>query len=224
MFEDAASRNVRKYQCFVCGVNHNDLPSMKDHVIAKHEEGREYIKCPYCEYPVRDLSTHIKVKHPKRIMPKNVQTKVAVWRDFKPNGEKKATKAPTFRTGKFSSLKTGCDLTYRSGLECEFYELLEADNDVIGFFAEPFKVPYYYIKDGIGEWHDYIPDLRINFKDGTTEIWEIKPSSQTHYDQNKAKWGAMHDHALNHGWEFIVQTEVGLGQLKKKINKQKNLE
>jgi len=33
----------------------------------------------------------------------------------------------------------------------------------------------------------------------------------------------MNDHALNHGWQFSVQTEVGLGKLRAKIKKQQNL-
>ena len=50
---------------------------------------------------------------------------------------------------------------------------------------------------------------------------EVKPANQTDYDQNKAKWASAHDWALNHGWNFIVMTEVGKGQLLTKINRQK---
>ena len=219
--------NKRKWQCFICGVNHEDYQTYKSHILEKHDEGREYIKCPDCEAPVRDMIMHYKAKHPSRIMPKTVQTKVAVWRDFKSNGEKKKTttrRAPQIRTGYFPSKKAGKEVYYRSGLECEFYELLESDQDVSSFAVEPFKVPYYYINPvtGQGDWHDYIPDLKVNFIDGTTQIWEIKPSDQTLYDKNRAKWGSMQDHALNHGWDFIVQTEVGLDKLRHKIKKQKN--
>lgn len=220
LFEDAgkSNSNVRKWQCFVCGRNYEEYPEYKTHIIESHEEGREFIKCPDCDAPVRDMKLHYKAKHPNRIMPKNVQTRVAVWRDFKPNGDKKKStrKPPTFRSGEFVSAKAGRSLHYRSGMECEFYELLEADRDVGSFYAEPFKVPYYYR----GEWHDYIPDIRVNFVDGSTEIWEVKPADQTQYDQNRAKWASMNDHALNHGWQFIVQTEVGLGKLKAKVKKQ----
>jgi hypothetical protein len=217
LFEDTGDKNARKFQCFVCGVNHDDIQKMKDHVIETHEEGREYILCPECKFPVRCLKTHFKVKHPARTMPKGVQTRVSIWRDFSSNGKKKkTTKKVSFRTGSFTSRKSGCDIPYRSGMECEFYELLESDHDVSAFFAEPFRVPYYYQNS----WHDYIPDIRVNFVDGTTEIWEIKPANQTAYEQNRAKWGAMNDHALNHGWQFSVQTEVGLGKLKAKIKKQ----
>lgn len=216
LFETTEKANTRKWQCFVCGVNFESYEEYKAHIIQNHEEGREYIVCPDCEAPVRDMKMHYQAKHPKRLMPKNIQMKVAVWRDFTSGGKKKKTRKPTFRSGTFSSSKAGCDLHYRSGMECEFYELLETDNDVVSFFAEPFKVPYCYL----GEWHDYIPDLRVNFADGTTQIWEIKPSQQTHYKQNQAKWGSMNDYALNHGWEFVVQTETGLDKLKNKIKRQ----
>ena len=217
LFEDTGKSSSRKWQCFVCGRNYDDFATYKEHIIGTHEEGREFIKCPDCDAPVRDLTTHYKAKHPKRIMPKGVQTRVAIWRDFSSNGgKKKTTKKVSFRTGTFTSRKSGCDIPYRSGMECEFYELLESDRDVANFVAEPFKVPYYYQ----GAWHDYIPDIRVNFIDGSTEIWEIKPANQTAYEQNRAKWGSMNDHAMTHGWQFAVQTEVGLGKLKSKVKKQ----
>ena len=149
-------------------------------------------------------------------MPKGVQTRVAVWHDFTSKGEKKKTRKPKFRTGTFISKKSGAELSYRSGLECEFYEALEADHDVVSFSAEPFKIPYYFQNS----WHDYIPDIKIHFKDGSIEIWEIKPANQTQYEQNRAKWVAMNEHATAHGWNFVVQTEVGLGKLKQKVKKQ----
>ena len=222
LFEDASSGKTgkRKWQCFACGQNYQDYKTYKEHILDQHEEGREYLKCPDCNAPVRDLKMHYKAKHPKRIMPRGLQTKVAVWKDFKTGGKGKKkgkTRKPTFRTGEFESKKNGCLLKYRSGMECEFYECLEIDKDVVSFFAEPFKVPYCYQ----GKWHDYIPDIRINFTDGSTEIWEVKPASQTHYEQNRAKWAAMNEHAIHHGWTFSVQTEVGLGKLKTKVKRQK---
>lgn len=218
-FEDSGKVQKRKWQCFVCGKSYDDYPEYKEHILTEHEKGREYLECPDCGAPVRDMPMHYKAKHPKRIMPKNLQTRVAVWRDFKSSGAKKKTKKPTFRQGTFSSQKSGCDLTYRSGMEEEFYNLLEQDSDVTSFHAEPFKVPYYFK----GKWHDYIPDIRVNFIDGSTEIWEVKPATQTgpEYEQNQAKWAAMNDHAQNYGWQFVVQTEVALGKLRKKVARQR---
>jgi hypothetical protein len=221
-FEDPSKPKGRLWQCFVCGRNHNDFDEYKKHIIIEHDEGREYISCPDCQAPVRDMKVHYRMKHPKRTMPTNIQTRVGVWFDFKTGKDgksKRSARKPTFRSGFFTSKKSGKDIPYRSGMECEFYECLEADMDVESFFAEPFKVPYYHKN----EWHDYIPDLRINFIDGSTEIWEVKPANQTHYEQNKAKWAAMNDHAANYGWQFVVQTEVGLNKLKTKLKRQQGL-
>lgn len=217
-FEDGGNKK-RKWQCFVCGKAYDEYTTYKEHILAEHEMGREYLKCPVCDAPVRDMVMHFRAKHPQRIMPKGIQTRVAVWRDFKPDGTKKKTRKPNFRQGEFTSKKNGCDIHYRSGTEEEFYNLLEQDADVETYAAEPFKIPYYFN----GAWHDYIPDLRVNFIDGSTEVWEIKPASQTgpEYEQNQAKWAAMNDHAANLGWQFVVQTEVALGKLKKKISRQK---
>ena len=88
--------------------------------------------------------------------------------------------------------------------------------DVVCFKYEGIKIPYFFR----GEWHNYIPDLRVDFADGSTEIWEIKPANQTQYEQNKCKWASANNFCLNLGWTFVVLTEVGLGKLKTKIKKQ----
>lgn len=218
LFEDAGkSGGQRKWQCFVCGRNYDGYEEYKSHILESHEQGREYLGCPDCGAPVRDLKMHYTAKHPRRNMPKGVQTRVAIWHDFRPGKDgKKKTRKPQFRQGTFLSRKSNCELLYRSGMECEFFELLEQDLDVASFYSEPFKIPYYWQ----GQWHDYIPDIRVNYADGSTQIWEIKPANQTQYEQNRAKWAAMNEYAINHGWEFVVLTEVGLGKLKTKIKKQ----
>jgi len=213
LFEDAGKQRVRKWQCFVCGKNYENYEDYKKHISDDHDEGREYISCPDCGSPVRDLN-------PSRAFPTNVQVRVAVWHDFKVGkdgkSEKKATRKPTFRQGTFSSKKCGKDFDYKSGMECEFFECLEADLDVAVYNYEGIKIPYFHK----GDWHNYIPDLRVVFVDGTTEIWEIKPANQTHYEQNKAKWVAANNYCSNFGWNFVVLTEVGLGKLKTKLKQQ----
>ena len=215
MFYKDSDRNCRKWQCFVCGKEFDAYAEYKDHILDEHEEGREYIKCPTCEAPVRCLVTHFKVKHPNRTMPKNCQTKAVVWFDFK--GGKRKTRKPKFREGNFESKKNGASLHYRSGYECEVYELLEQDADVVSFAAEPYKVPY--LHDG--EWHEYVPDLRVNYLEGRVEIWEIKPSSQTRIKKNKDKWRAIEPYVANLGWGFKVITETEIGKLRVKIKEQR---
>lgn len=211
------NKSERQYQCFVCGKQFKEYDLYKTHILAEHDEGREYIKCPACDAPVRDLRSHFQIKHKNRQLPKNGQMKVSVWYDFA-SGKKK-TRKPKFRDGYHVSTKTGASLHYRSGYECEVYELLDEDTEVVSFDAEPFKIPYIFE----GEWHDYIPDIRINFTDGKVEIWEVKPSSQTDLPKNKAKWAAMSAYADKLGWIFMVITETGMGRLRSRIKQQRLL-
>lgn len=217
MFEEGhGDKGKRKWQCFVCGVQHDNFEDFSKHITDEHDEGREFLKCPACNCPVRDIRAHYKAKHPARPIPSGVQLRTAIWRDFSSTG-KKRSKKPSFREGNFISNKmNGASLHYRSGYECEVYELLEMDKEVTAYYAEPFKVPYCYK----GEWCDYIPDLRIQFADGRVEIWEIKPANQTGYEKNRAKWTAMNEYAKNYGWDFTVITEVGIGKLKSKVKGQ----
>lgn len=220
LFEDAGHGAQRKWQCFVCGRQYDAYDEYKGHIAETHQEGREYIKCPDCDAPVRDLKTHYKAKHPNRVMPTTSQTRVAVWFDFKreKDGKNKRTaRKPNFRQGTFTSKKCGIDLEYKSGMECEFFECLEMDLDVESFAYETLKIPYFWK----GEWHNYIPDLRINYINGSTDVWEIKPANQTGYEQNQAKWAAANNYCSNCGWDFVVLTEDGLGKLKMKLKQQK---
>lgn len=218
LFEDAGKQQKRKWQCFVCGKQYTEFQDYKNHIITEHEEGREYISCPSCKAPVRDLKSHYRIKHPKRAMPKNTQQTVAVWKDFAPGGKKKKTKKPTFQKGYFESKKmNGALFYYRSGYERDIYSLLEEDADVAAYYAEPFKIPYHFK----GGWHNYIPDIKIHYIDNSIEIWEIKPASQTHYEVNNAKWAAAKNYTENVGWDFKVITEVGKGKLQAKIKRQR---
>lgn len=215
--EGITSKGKRSWQCFICGVQHEDYEIYSKHIKDEHEEGREYISCPACDAPVRDMRAHYNMKHPARPLPTNVQLRAAVWKDFTTQGKKTKSKKPGFREGNFVSQKmNGAEIHYRSGKECEIYELLEMDKDVVAYYAEPFKVPYCHN----GEWHNYIPDIKLQYADGRVEIWEFKPANQTGYQKNKAKWAAMNEYAKVMGWDFTVITEVGIGKLKSRVKNQ----
>lgn len=219
-YEEAGKDPKRKWQCFCCGKFFNNYDEYKSHIVGTHDQGREYIKCPTCDAPVRDMFAHFRAKHPNRAMPKGVQTRVGIWHDYSISGKKKKTRVQAHK-GEFESQKNGQIIKYRSNFERDFYEQLESDLDVMSYAGEPFKVPYFWS----GAWHEYTPDIRVDFIDGSVEIWEIKPAAQTgeEYDQNQAKWVAMNNFAKNMGWQFTVQTEVALGKLKNKIRKQRLL-
>jgi hypothetical protein len=212
-------RNKRKYQCFCCGVQFADFPAYRDHIVEKHEEGREYVICPleHCKAPVRDLRSHFKCKHPHAVMPQAGMTKAIVWKDFNQKGEKKGrTRTPRFREGYYESTKMGKSIHYRSGYEAKIYEYLDSDAEVLTFEVEPFEIDYIHK----GKAHKYVPDILIRFLDGRTELWEVKPSSQTMLEKNQDKWFAATKACKTRGWEFIVMTETGIDKLKAKVRNQ----
>lgn len=205
-------KNARKWQCFVCGRAYPNFDDFKAHILEKHEQGREFVICPLerCGAPVRDVKMHFKAKHPTEKCPGSGQMKAIIWKDFSTTGKKK-TRKPTFRDGSMFSNKNGIEMKYRSGLECEFYELLEAIPSVMKYSVEPFAIPYLFN----GEQHKYHPDLIIHFSNGETEVWEIKPASQTSLPINEAKWRSANQFCEARGITFVVQTEVALGKLRK---------
>ena len=212
------NNNLRKYQCFCCGLEFTDYEEFKNHIIENHDEGREFIICPldHCKAPVRDLRMHFKSKHPSFNF-NNIkgQHKAMIWHDFSNKGKKK-TKKPNFKQGKYQSIKTGKILPYRSGMEERVYKLLDKHEDVVSFDYEPFEVSYIHK----GQAHKYIPDIFVTFFDGHRELWEVKPSSQTHLEVNKNKWFAANEACKIRGWDFEVYTEKKIEQLEKKIKNQ----
>ena len=140
--------------------------------------------------------------------------KAIIWKDLSPKSGKVKNRKPKFREGYMISTKNGGkEMHYRSGMECEVYECLEAMPEVIGYEVEPLKVQYTFM----GEIHEYNPDLKVMFDDGRVEIWEIKPSSQTTLPRNNAKWTACNQYCQQRGLGFMVLTEVGMAKIKQKI-------
>lgn len=211
-------KDKRVYQCFICGERLSTFDLFKAHITTNHEEGREYITCPLprCQAPVRDVRSHFKFRHPYDKLPKTCASRAIIWKDISTKHGKMNTKKPHFREGYMTSVKNGKDMHYRSGMECEVYELLERWHEVFKYEEEPFAVRYSFL----GIEHDYFPDIRITFKDGTVEIWEVKPSSQTQIGKNKAKWDACGSYCLARSWRFMVLTEKGMKKLRVKVERQ----
>lgn len=217
-----AENNKRRWQCFVCGMEFYEYDPFAQHIIEKHEKGREYVLCPLarCNAPVRDINLHFRTKHPNEPMPRyDGPNRAIVWKDYQ-NNKKKKKKGPQFRKGHFVSTKNGGrEFEYMSSYECAILECLEEIPEVLAFDAQPFKgktgIPYIYR----GEQHHYFPDFSVQFADGRIEIWEIKPANQTALELNEAKWAAANIYCQSRGWDFIVLTEVGISKLKKQVKK-----
>lgn len=207
--------DIRQYTCFVCGLAFENFAAFNNHIIESHDEGREFVKCPLqrCGACVRDLRQHFKSKHKTEQLPKHGQIRATIWRDQDRKTGKVSEKKTKFREGYMYSAKNGKEVHYRSGMECEVYECLEAMSDVISYEVEPFALNYSFN----GKTHEYNPDLQIFFSDGRIEIWEVKPSNQTSLPKNNAKWTSCQYFCETRGYNFMVLTEVGLQKLKKGI-------
>ena len=207
----------RKYQCFVCGVAFLDFEEYKSHIIQNHEEGTDYVKCPLarCQAPVRDVRVHFKAIHPSETLPKQGMLKATLWRDITADGKAKKKK-PKCREGYYQSTKMGKAFFYRSGWEATVFECLDSWNEVLAYEVEPFEIPYIHK----GESHKYIPDVFVMFLDGRKEVWEIKPSSQTHLQMNQDKWYSAKIACEARGWNFEVIVEQRIEKLKKIIKEQ----
>lgn len=215
--ENPGKPTKRLWKCFVCGSDFECYEMYSDHIRLQHEEGREYITCPVasCKSPVRDLRAHFKAKHPNRVIPKTGQMRALIWRDFKTGkkGKKIAIKEGFFESAKMG----GAKLHFRSGYEEEVYKCLEQDDDVDEYFVEPVQIPYFFNN----EWHNYIPDLKVKFASGATELWEVKPKVQVSYAQNQEKFKSARKYADNMGWNFCTITEPEIAVLKTKVAQKK---
>ena len=199
---------TRKFCCFVCQDTFNDIDLLKDHIVNNHTEGDDYVLCPLCQHPVRDMQIHYRSKHIGMNMPENIQTRAIIIRDIKsPNKKNNFSK---FKQGNFHSEKNQCDIFFRSGLELKFLKILEKNPNVRKYKAESLQIEYFFE----GSSHNYIPDILVEYTDGKIELWEIKPKSQTKWAKNVAKWKAANVYCQKRSWEFIVMTENALKKLK----------
>jgi hypothetical protein len=201
----------RQYVCFVCGLTFKEYQEYQEHILADHQEGRDYVKCPLarCGACVRDTVAHMKAKHPTEPLPKTGMLRALVWADKQAPGKKK--KKPRFKDGFFLSIKNGGkQMHYRSGWEHEVYQCLELDDTVQGYMVESFRVEYYHG----GKMKGYYPDLIVHFKDDHYEVWEIKPSNQHSLPINQAKWAACKSHCLARGWGWEVISETSIKLMK----------
>lgn len=117
---------------------------------------------------------------------------------------------------------------YRSGLELEYFRILDKNPNVLKWGSEEVVVPYFFEN----KWHKYYVDLFVIFKFGESTkkyFIELKPYSQTvepkqskrkkqmtmlyeakQWAKNQAKWKAATDFAKKNGWEFHILTEKDL--------------
>lgn len=117
---------------------------------------------------------------------------------------------------------------YRSGLELNYFRILDSNPNVLKWGSEEIIVPYYF-ED---KWHKYYIDIFVVFKNGDDIkkfIIELKPYKQTvqpvwskrrkqstylnecrEFAKNTAKWESARKFAASKGCEFHILTEKDL--------------
>lgn len=88
----------------------------------------------------------------------------------------------------------------RSNIEYETFRRLDHNPDVKIFIPEPFAIPYEYK----GEYHKYIPDLFILYKDSSQKIVEIKHIPEITLPKNKAKLTAAKKYCYSKKMNFEI--------------------
>lgn len=112
-----------------------------------------------------------------------------------------------YQSGKYYSKKMNKDFYYRSSYELDYFIILDNNDFILSYTYEELKIPYFYN----GEWHNYIPDFVIRFKNDTKEIHEVKPKRMIEYDDNvkiKAKYAKIYCKDNDMIYKFITEDDL----------------
>jgi hypothetical protein len=190
---------------------------LKAHFINEHEYEKDYLVCPICGEVVYLMLVHHQVKHKGQQLPTNTPIQcTGKFKNFRAgliNKSKKFSRGK-LKKGDYLSAKNNKEIHYRSSWERTAYEILEKAFSVKAYTGEGIRIPYVFQ----GKKRHYVPDISIEFIDGSRAIVEIKPKSQCPKGfndddvklMNMAKWNAAWDYCNLNNMIFAVWTEKAL--------------
>lgn len=108
---------------------------------------------------------------------------------------------------KYGNLR--CDSSYEAARAFQLNE----DISVINFGRCEFKIPY---TDSLGKKHHYNPDFKIELKDGTVIIEEVKPEAMLNQRLNPIRHKAGLEFCESNGYIFRIVTEKDIFKKQKK--------
>jgi len=118
-----------------------------------------------------------------------------------------------YKTGKYTSLKSGKVYEYRSGWEQKYMVWLDKNLDIIEWSYEEIIIQY--ISNlKTRRIRKYIPDFSITWKNGKKELIEIKPQNKVNQITNQKKFRFATNWCTTNDHEFVILTEhelKGLG-------------
>lgn len=106
-----------------------------------------------------------------------------------------------FVSGWHKSSKCGRQF-YHSSYELRYFEMLDADDDVLAYESEPFSIPYVFE----GMIKNHTPDLFVTRR-RRKQLVEVKPAALTNEPMNMAKTTAAVAWCEQNGIEHLVVTE-----------------
>ncbi|MFL0250646.1 sigma factor-like helix-turn-helix DNA-binding protein [Clostridium neuense] len=101
--------------------------------------------------------------------------------------------------GEFYSNKMGKKIQYESQLEKEILSLLEESPKVLFYVAQPFKIPYFYLKQ-----RNYTPDIFCVLDDGKGAVIEVKPTFNMVLELNLQKYYVLRKFCEENGYGMLV--------------------
>jgi hypothetical protein len=115
-----------------------------------------------------------------------------------------------YKTGEYTSTKTGKTCEYRSGWERAFMCVLDAYPDVVDWTYEPICIEY---KTSKKRTRKYYPDFLTVDKDGTHTYIEVKPLGRSTNAGVLKKKAALDAYCLEHSAISVMLTEVELKKM-----------
>lgn len=125
-----------------------------------------------------------------------------------PRVRKVITRSSNRVTGLFNSLKAWALVPWESQLERDFLTLLEVDNSVRTFRAQPESLRY----ELNGKTHRYVPDFRVEYWDGRSEIVEIKMEEKAAKPEMQELFEAVRECFRNRNLTYRVVTDKYIRQ------------
>lgn len=104
--------------------------------------------------------------------------------------------------GVHTSCKCKSFVAYKSDFELTYAKYLDTLPEVESYDSESFVIWYVHNKED----RMYIPDFIVNYRDGHTEVVEIKPESHhsAHDDLLENKFIAARNYCDEHGFKFVI--------------------
>ena len=105
--------------------------------------------------------------------------------------------------GFFPSVKMNAMVPWESGIEADHFCLLETDNSVISYMAQPHTL----VCTADGAVHRYTPDAQVNSADGETKFVEVKRQVEARRLENQERFASITAAYRGLGASFEVVTD-----------------